>query len=205
MVESPLPTDDARRFEAHLSPLLGAAYGTALHLTRNTHDAEDLVQDAAFLAFRAFHQFAEGTRFKAWFFRILMNRFYEKYRKGKREPDTVEYDDAPALYLYDQSERTGLTTQVPDPAAFIVSKLTTEQVAAAIAGLPEDFRTVAALYFMEDFGYQEIADMLGIPIGTVRSRLHRGRRLLQVALWALAGEIGIVAGDRAPAQPMEDR
>lgn len=201
----PAPSpDDARRFEAHLAPILDAAYGTALHLARNSHDAEDLVQEAAFLAFRAFHQFEEGTRFKAWYFRILTNLFYQKYRKKKREPDTVELEDVPGLYMYVQSHRTGLATHEPDPADFIMSKLSTEQIAAAIDGLPEDFRVVATLYFMEDFGYQEIADMLDCPLGTVRSRLHRGRRLLQKSLWSIAEEAGIVAQGLAPAAQTEE-
>ncbi len=201
----PAPSpDDARRFEAHLAPILDAAYGTALHLARNSHDAEDLVQEAAFLASRAFHQFEEGTRFKAWYFRILTNLFYQKYRKKKREPDTVELEDVPGLYMYVQSHRTGLATHEPDPADFIMSKLSTEQIAAAIDGLPEDFRVVATLYFMEDFGYQEIADMLDCPLGTVRSRLHRGRRLLQKSLWSIAEEAGIVAQGLAPAAQTEE-
>jgi|SRR5689334_19497074 len=182
----------AKRFEAHLTPILAAAYGTALHWTKNSHDAEDLVQEASFLAFRAFHQYEEGTRFKAWFYRILTNQFFQRHRKKKREPDTVELDEAPQLYLYVKSHKTGLAAAEPDPADYIMSKLTTEQVAAAIDGLPEDFRVASALYFMEDFSYQEIAEMLDCPVGTVRSRLHRGRRHLQVALWKIAEEQGIV-------------
>jgi RNA polymerase sigma-70 factor (ECF subfamily) len=183
----------AKRFEAHLSPILGTAYGTALHWTKNPHDAEDLVQEASFLAFRAFHQYEEGTRFKAWFYRILTNQFFQRHRRKKREPDTVELEDAPQLYLYVKSHQSGLAAAEPDPADYIMSKLTTEQVAAAIDALPEDFRIASALYFMEDFSYQEIAEMLACPVGTVRSRLHRGRRLLQVSLWKIAEEQGIVA------------
>ena len=183
----------AKRFEAHLTPILSAAYGTALHWTRNSHDAEDLVQEASFLAFRAFHQYEEGTRFKAWFYRILTNQFFQRHRKKKREPDTVELEDAPQLLLYVKSHQSGLATVEPDPADFIMSKLTTEQIADAIGALPEDFRIASALYFMEDFSYQEIADVLACPVGTVRSRLHRGRRLLQQSLWKIAEEQGIVA------------
>ncbi|MEO6461950.1 MAG: sigma-70 family RNA polymerase sigma factor [Candidatus Eisenbacteria bacterium] len=199
MPAPPSHADDARRFERHLVPILDAAYGTAVHLTRNAHDAEDLVQEAAFLAFRAFHQFEEGTRFKAWYFRILTNLFYQRMRKKKREPATVEFDDAPALYMFDRSHQAGLAAHEADPADFIMSKLTTEQVSRAIAALPEEYRVVAALYFMEDFGYQEIADIVDCPLGTVRSRLHRGRRALQRSLWSIAEECGIV-----PAAHKED-
>lgn len=206
MVESASPSpDDTRRFEAHLVPILDAAYGTALRLTRNTHDAEDLVQEAAFLAFRAFHQFTEGTRFKAWYFRILTNLFFQKYRAKKREPDVVELEEVASLYLFDRCHEAAWAAREPDPAAFVMSKMTTEQVAAAIDGLPEDFRVVATLYFMEDFKYQEIADMLDCPLGTVRSRLHRGRRMLQKALWSLAESPGVTGEGIVPIAHEEDR
>jgi len=185
--------ETAKRFEAHLAPILSTVYGTALHWTKNSHDAEDLVQEASYLAFRAFHQYEEGTRFKAWFYRILTNQFFQRHRRKKREPEIVELEDAPQLLLYVKSHQSGLAAAEPDPADFIMSKLTTEQIAAAIDALPEDFRIASALYFMEDFSYQEIADMLVCPVGTVRSRLHRGRRLLQQSLWKLAVEQGIVS------------
>jgi RNA polymerase sigma-70 factor (ECF subfamily) len=196
-VPQPAPAPDrdaARRFEAHLAPILDSAYGTALHWTRNSHDAEDLVQEASFLAFRAFHQYEEGTRFKAWFFRILTNQFYQKHRKKKREPDTVEMDEVPSLYLYVKGQQSGLAAVEDDPAEFIMSKLSVEQIGRAIDQLPEDFRMVSVLYFMEDLGYQEIADVLDCPVGTVRSRLHRGRRILQRSLWQVAEEQGVIAG-----------
>ena len=189
-----------RRFEAHLAPLLGPAYGTALHWTRNAHDAEDLVQEAAYLAFRSFHQYEEGTRFKAWFYRILTNQFFQRHRRARREVDTVELDEGPILHLFVQAQRSGLAASEPDPADSILGKLSTEQVAAAIQELPEDFRMACGLYFMEDFNYQEIADVLDCPVGTVRSRLHRGRRHLQKALWRIAEELGIVP-TAAPAPP----
>lgn len=179
-------------FEALLTPLLGPAYGAALHLTRNPADAEDLVQEAALLACRGFGSFEQGTNFKAWFFRILANCFYSKYRKRKREGTVVELEDTPELYLYCQTAAVGLHRQTDDPATVVMGKLDTEQVSAAIDALPEEYRVVATMYFMQDFSYQEIADMLGIPVGTVRSRLHRGRHMLQKALWQIAQERGIV-------------
>ncbi len=179
-------------FEQLLMPLLDAAYGTALHLTRNQADAEDLVQEACLLAFRGFRSFEPGTNFRAWFFRILTNAFFSKYRKRKREGQTVELDDTPELYLYSQTAAAGLHGRTDDPAGALLSKMDADQVSAAIDALPEEYRVVATLYFMQDFSYQEIAEVLGLPIGTVRSRLHRGRRLLQPALWNLARERGIV-------------
>ena len=189
----------AQTFEAYLTPLLGAAYGTALHMTRHRDDAEDLVQEAALQAFRAFDTFQTGSNFKAWFFRILTNLYINAYRKKQRQPEIETLDeraDAPMLYLYRQTRAMGLHSWNLDPAAFVLNKLETTQVAAAVAALPEEYRIVAALYFMEGFSYQEIADIVACPVGTVRSRLHRGRRMLQQALWRIAEDQGIVAGLR---------
>lgn len=186
----------ATRFESYLTPMLTAVYGTALHMTRNDADAEDLVQEAALQAFRAFDSFQEGTNFKAWFFRILTNLFINTYRKRQREPeiDTLsEREDAPALYLFKQTRDMGIHSWSSDPAALVIDKVEAEQVSRAIAALPEDYRVVSALYFMEEFSYQEIAEIVGCPVGTVRSRLHRGRRMLQKALWHVTEQQGMVA------------
>lgn len=180
-------------FESLLEPLLDAAFGTALRFTRNRADAEDLVQEAALLACRGFKTFEQGSNFRAWFFRILTNCFYSKYRKRKRQGTEVELEDAPELYLYCQTAAAGLHAQTEDPASRLMAKLETEHVEAAIGALPEEYRVVATLYFMQDFAYQEIADIVGVPVGTVRSRIHRGRRLLQKALWMIAEERGIVS------------
>jgi RNA polymerase sigma-70 factor (ECF subfamily) len=180
------------RFEGLLAPVLGQAFGTALQLTRSRDDAEDLVQEAAVQAYRAFDTFTPGTNFKAWFFRILVNFFYQRHRKRKREPEIAPLEDAPDLYIYAQAARTGLPCPPEDPASVVLGRLDSEAVGSAIAGLPEEYRIVCALYFIEDFAYQEIAEMVDCPVGTVRSRLHRGRKLLQRALWRLAEEQGIV-------------
>jgi RNA polymerase sigma-70 factor (ECF subfamily) len=191
------PAETAPSFEALLTPLLESAYGTALRLTRNSADAEDLVQDAAYLACRGFKSFEAGTNFRAWFFRILTNAFYSKYRKQKRAGTPVELEDTPELYLFCQTAATGLHSQSPDPAGALMDRLDQEAVARAIDSLPEEYRVVATLYFMQDLQYQDIAAVLQVPVGTVRSRLHRGRRLLQKALWTIAEERGIVAGLRS--------
>ncbi|MGH7703120.1 MAG: sigma-70 family RNA polymerase sigma factor [Gemmatimonadales bacterium] len=186
--EAAVPT-----IESLLTPILGPAYGAALHMTRNPADAEDLVQEAALLACRGFGSFEPGTNFKAWFFRILTNCFYSKYRKRKREGTAVELEDTPELYLYCQTAVVGLHAHTQDPATLVMGKMDTEQVSAAIGALPDEYRVVATLYFMQDFSYQEIAGVLGVPVGTVRSRLHRGRHMLQKALWHIAEERGIVS------------
>lgn len=182
--------------EELLTPLLDVAYGTALRLTCNPADAEDLVQETAFLATRAFKQFEQGTNFRAWFFRILTNCFYSKYRKRKREGTPVELEDTAELYLYVQTSGAGIQMENEDPAGAFMDRLDTEAVGRAIESLPEEYRVVATLYFMQDCQYQEIAEMLGVPVGTVRSRLHRGRRLLQRSLWSIAEERGIISALR---------
>jgi RNA polymerase sigma-70 factor (ECF subfamily) len=173
---------------------VGPAFGTALRLTRNRADAEDLVQDAALLAFRGFASFESGTNFRAWFFTILMNCFYSRHRRRKRELAAFDWDDTPDLFLYARSHQAGFPTSGPDPAGQLLERLGTERVAEAIERLPEEYRVVSTLYFMEDFSYEEIARMLDCPIGTVRSRLHRGRKMLQKSLWQVAEEAGIVKG-----------
>ena len=186
------PTRVQVEFEQLLSPILQMAYGTAVRLTRNRTEAEDLVQDAALLAYRAFGTFQRGTNFKAWFFRILTNAFYSRHRKEKHEKANLSTEDVPALYLYTKTAEAGLHGRESDPASAIMDKLDTEQVSEALEALPTEYRVVATLYFIEDFSYQQIAEVLECPVGTVRSRLHRGRRLLQKALWEVAVERGIV-------------
>lgn len=180
-------------FESLLEPVLDGALSVALRYTRNRPDAEDLVQEAALLACRGFQSFTPGSNFRAWFLRILTNCFFSSYRKGKRHGVEVELEDAPELYLYQETASLGLHARTDDPARLLVEKLTGEEVEAAIGSLPDEHRVVATLYFLEDFSYQEIADVVGVPVGTVRSRLHRSRRMLQKALWTIATERGIVS------------
>ena len=175
-----------------LPPLLDSAYRVALRLTSNPADAEDLVQEAAFLAAKGFKTFRPGTNFKAWYFRIMTNAFYSKYRRTRREGDQVELDDNPDVYLFQRTQEAGLHTQGGDPARALITSLTTERISAALGELPEEYRVVASLYFEEDMAYQDIARVLDIPVGTVRSRLHRGRKQLQHLLWDVAVEQGIV-------------
>lgn len=178
-------------FELLLSPILEMAYGTAVRFTRNRTEAEDLVQDAALLAFKAFGTFQRGTNFKAWFFRILTNAFYSRHRRDKHEKANLSTDDVPALYLYERTTAAGLWGSERDPASAVMDRLDADRVGAALDSLPEEYRAVATLYFIDDLSYQQIAEALECPVGTVRSRLHRGRRMLQKALWDIAVERGI--------------
>ena len=181
------------RFETLLDPVLPLAYGVALRLARNRDDAQDLVQEAALQALRGYNTFAPGTNFKAWFMRILTNCFYARYRKKQRQPVTIDLEDAPPLFLMTRMAGAGLDSRCEDPAAALLERMDVEQVADAIAALPEEYRVVTTLYFLDDMSYQEIAEILDCPLGTVRSRLHRGRRMLQKALWHVAAANGIVA------------
>ena len=179
-------------FESLFAPLASSAFGVAFRFTRNRADAEDLVQEAALLAFRAFESFEAGTNFKAWFFKILTNCYFSKRRREKSRPVTADLDDTPDLYLYARSAGAGFPTAGLDPAAELLERLGTERVVAAIERLPEEYRVVSTLYFMEDLSYEEIARVLECPVGTVRSRLHRGRKMLQKALWQVAEEDGVI-------------
>jgi RNA polymerase sigma-70 factor (ECF subfamily) len=181
----------AAGFEDLLAPVLARAYGTALHMTRNAADAEDLVQDAVLRALRGFSSFRTGTNFRAWFLRILTNSFYSTYRKHRREERDVALEEVPPVYLFQQSTTAGLD-RLGDPVALTVGRLDADEVSTALDALPEEFRVVATLYFLDDLKYDEIAEVLDVPIGTVRSRLHRARRLLQKRLWNVALDHGLV-------------
>ncbi|MEP6687285.1 MAG: sigma-70 family RNA polymerase sigma factor [Gemmatimonadales bacterium] len=186
-------------FESLFAAVFPTAYGVAMRLSRNQADAEDLVQDAALLAHRAFGSFMPGTNFKAWFLKILTNCYYSSRRREKSRPVTSDLDDTPDLYLYARSGQAGFPVQGPDPAAQLLDALGTERIVQAIGRLPDEYRVVSTLFFMDDLSYEEIARMLECPVGTVRSRLHRGRKMLQKALWQIAQEDGIVGAPLAPA------
>ena len=185
-------------FEALLVSHVDAAYRLAMRLTNDAQEAEDLVQDAALRAYRFRASFTPGTSFKAWFYRILVNNFYTTVKKKRPSTSLDGLSDAHELFLFNQASGAVLS-RGGDPMASTVSRMATDDVAAALEALPHEFRAVCTLYFMEDLSYQEIADILGVPVGTVRSRLHRGRRMLQKRLWQIAAELGIVAGVPAPA------
>jgi RNA polymerase sigma-70 factor (ECF subfamily) len=156
------------------------------------------VQEAALLAFRAFHTFQPGTNFKAWFFRIIYNAHISKYRRRLNPSGMMGLEDASEFYILTRMFESGMQPEGSDPLATTIGRLQSEQVSAALQELPEEYRTVCTMYFLEDFSYQEIADMLGIPVGTVRSRLHRGRKMLQKRLWQLAVDQGLIPPAGAP-------
>ena len=187
------PPDDPalkERFERQVLPLLPNLYSAALRMTRNPADAEDLVQETYLRAYRGFSGFEEGTNLRAWMYRILTNTFINSYRKKQREPVTVQEDDLDEWYLFDKLGESGVE---PSAEAEVIRSMPDEDVQKALEALPEGFRLAVLLADVEGFSYKEIAEILGIPIGTVMSRLHRGRRALEKALWERVRERGLVS------------
>jgi RNA polymerase sigma-70 factor (ECF subfamily) len=178
--------------ESLLPPVLPVAYRTAYHLTRDSADADDIVQEAALNACRAFHTFEQGTNFRAWFLRIVTNVFLMKCRREKRAGGQLPLEDE-ALDA-EGGIALGAGWSMEDPLAATLGRLESAAITEALQDLPEDYRAVAVLYFVEDLAYQDIARIVGCPVGTVRSRLHRARRLLMGKLRTLAIDRGIVKG-----------
>jgi RNA polymerase sigma-70 factor (ECF subfamily) len=162
-------------------PFADALYGTALRLTRNRQDAEDLLQETYLKAFSHYEGFTEGTNLKAWLFRILKNSFINGYRHAKAGPREVDLGADGDVALEAAGSRAR-GASVPGPEDALVASTMDGPVAEALAALPEDFRLVVELVDLQDFSYREVADILEIPLGTVMSRLYRGRRLLESAL-----------------------
>lgn len=177
------------RFEREVLPLMRDMYAAALRLTRNPADAEDLLQETFLRAYRGFAGFREGTNLKAWLYRILTNAFINVYRKRQREPQVVPEDQVEEWYLYDRMAREGAGASAE---AEVLDALPDEDVQRALESLPEQFRLAVLLADVEGFSYREIAEILEVPIGTVMSRLHRGRRALERRLWDVVRERGLV-------------
>ncbi len=185
------PKDDAFLDEAMSH--MDAMYGVACRLTRNPTEAEDLVQDALVKAMRARDQFQPGTNLKAWLFRILTNTFINKYRRGGLERSVLEGPDADPLA--DGWVSAATMRQLRDPEQAALMPIIEGEVQRALDALPPEFRLAVILCDVQEFSYEEIADIMGCPIGTVMSRLHRGRKLLQKALYSHALAMGIVKGE----------
>ncbi len=182
-------TEDTRYkvFNSEFMPHIDSMYNFAFRLTMDEDDANDLVQDTYLKAFRFIKSFEQGTNAKAWLFRILKNSFINDYRKKSKEPSKVDYQEVETTY---NSEEASDTTYTVDLRADAVQELIGDEVANALNALPVDFRTVIILCDIEGFTYEEMAKILDIPIGTVRSRLHRARNLLKEKLRSYANTMG---------------
>jgi RNA polymerase sigma-70 factor (ECF subfamily) len=175
---------------------LDALFAVACKLTRNPVEAEDLVQDTLLKAMRARDQFHQGTNLKAWLFRILTNTFINKYRRGGLERSVLEGPDADPLV--DGWVSASTMRQLRDPEAAALMPIVEGEVQKALDALPTEFKIAVILCDVEEFSYEEIAQIMGCPIGTVMSRLHRGRKLLQRSLYNHALALGIVKGEPVP-------
>src|ERR1700742_1675815 len=177
---------DPATFADEAMPFMSSLYSAALRMTRNPSDAEDLVQETYLRAYRGFGGFREGTNLKAWLYRILTNTFINQYRAKKRRPDQVDLDDVEDFYIFRRlggleaadAERTAQTAAL--------ESMPDDEVKQALESIPEQFRMAVILADIEGFSYKEIAEILDVPIGTVMSRIHRGRKQLQKRLWDYA-------------------
>ena len=188
---------DKTKFSEQAMQYMDALYTAALRLTHNSADAEDLVQETYLKAYRAYGGFEEGTNLRAWLYRILTNTFINSYRAKKRRPDETDIDEVEDLYLY--RRLGGLEAAAAGRSAEdeLLDWFTDAEVKEAVESLPEQFRMAVLLSDVEGFSYKEIAEILDIPIGTVMSRLHRGRKSLQRQLYEFAKSRHLTSVDGA--------
>jgi RNA polymerase sigma-70 factor (ECF subfamily) len=177
-----------QEFEADVVPHKAVLYNFALRTTGNADDAKDLLQETFLKAFRFWDKYEKGTNVRAWLFRIMKNSYINRYRKETREPGMVDYEDIENFYDSIRDE----STDSNDLQRRMYSNMLGDEVTEALQSLPGDFRTVVILADIEGLSYEEIADFLNCPIGTVRSRLHRGRKMLQEMLAGYAKDLGML-------------
>jgi RNA polymerase sigma-70 factor (ECF subfamily) len=177
-----------KEFEKEALPHMDALYNFALRMAGDSDDANDLVQDTYLKAFRFFDKFEKGTNCKAWLFRIMKNTYINTYRKKTKEPDKVDYEEVENFYENVKPSSTDSAHLEKE----IYDNLLDDEISTAIASLPDDFKTVIILSDIEGFTYDEIADFIDCPVGTVRSRLHRARKMLFAKLHKYANEKGYI-------------
>ncbi len=186
------PTYSGWDFEAVALPYLDALYNMAFRLTRNPEDAEDLIQETYFKAYKYYDKFEEGTNLKAWLFRIMKNSFINGYRKKQNQPPESAFSDIEESFEAIVSDDAG---HIKNPEEEILESVLDEHVQKAIDSLRDDYRMVILLVDLEGFSYKEAAEILEVPVGTVMSRLYRGRRILEKTLLAYAHSHGYVRGE----------
>lgn len=188
------PHDRREEFEQTALEYLTPLFNLALNLTRNRKDAEDLVQETYLRAYRFFGSYQPGTHIKAWLFRILRNTFINRYRAQKVRPTEVDFSKVELAYEKAVDEQFLQANRPVSPEEALLDGVLDEEVESALARLPEEYRSVVILALVEDLSYKEIASTLSIPLGTVMSRLHRGRKMLQGQLLEYATKKGILSG-----------
>ena len=190
---------DQAKFAEQAMEFMPSLYTAALRMTRNPADAEDLVQETYLKAYRGFEGFQEGTNLKAWLYRILTNTFINSYRAKKRRPAESDLEDVEELYLYHRLGGLEAVAAGRSAEDQVLEQGTDAEVKEALESLPEQFRIAVLLGDVEGFTYKEIAEILDIPIGTVMSRLHRGRKALQKRLYDFGHDRGLVGERQATA------
>jgi len=197
MADYKLNQDKKQKFEELFIPLMDNLYNLALRMTRNSGDAEDLVQETYLKAFRYFHHFQQGTNARAWIMKILTNTFRTKYRKSQKEPIQIDIENVENFFLVDElkpqfqpANKSGVRKS--EDITETLKAYVSDDIIQALDSIPEQFRMAVLLSDVERFNYQEIADILGASIGTVKSRIFRGRKLLQKQLYEFARKRGIV-------------
>ena len=173
-------------------PFMNQLFATAMRMTRNRSDAEDLVQETFLKAYRAYERFEAGTNLRAWLFRIMTNNYINTYRKKQRRPTETDLEDVKDLYLYRRLGGDQLAAIGQSAEDVLLEQITDSDIVEALEELPDQYRTAVLLADIEGFAYKEIAEILDIPIGTVMSRLHRGRKKLQQQLYEFGRDRGLV-------------
>ncbi len=195
---------DQERFAESAMPLMDSLYSGALRMTRNPADAEDLLQETYLKGYRAFESFTEGTNLKAWLYRILTNTYINMYRAKQRRPDETDLGEGEELFLYRRlsgADQAALSRSTEDE---ILDWVTEAEVLDALDALPDQYRQAVLLADVEEFSYKEIAEILDVPIGTVMSRIHRGRKRLQQLLYDFGRRRGLIGeADQEPAEATE--
>ncbi len=198
MAKKPMDQSKGWDFEAAAMPFVDSLYNTAFRMTRNAEDAEDLVQESYLKAYKYYDKFQEGTNFKAWLFKILKNTFINNYRRRQARPPQSDFSDIEESFETQVSDE--VKRRIKSPEEELLEDVLDEDVQRALDDLPTDYRMAVLLADLEGFSYKEIAEILELPVGTVMSRLYRGRKLLEAGMLRYARDHGYLRDNAEPAK-----